>query len=488
MSPGPRPLPARGGQRILVVDDDRRVVELLQVALSANGFQVVCASNGEDALKVAVREQPDLVVLDVRLPRKSGFEVCEVLRHDPEDSGVPIILVSAMGETEMRVEGLARGADDFLAKPFSPKELVARIRRLLQRSEEQREVRLRNRALDGELVRAREESRRLSLELRRERGMKDTLLGLGRDLHRALDGDAVAQALLLAAQSKLGVGSAGLMVPAPGASTLRMACARGAAASTWERLELPTHGELARLVAGLARPVRRAELERFSEVASELQALTAAGVALLAPLMSVRGLEALLLVDERASGEDFQRADLDALAVLAEAGAVALHDALRFEESQGAWLAVVAALADEVEARAGKPARTRRVAALAALAAAELGLDAAEAAAVQRAAWLRAARALLPDPRDAAADRAAAGSASAALLLSSAEGLTSRRGELVPQILAAAECWEALRAEAVPCAEARERLEREAGLEWDGEVARAVARAAESAAGDLLEV
>src|SRR5206468_11147810 len=93
---------------ILVVDDDRRVVELLSIALGAYGYRVLQALDGDEALRVALRERPDLVVLDVRLPRKSGFEVCERLRQDPDDPHVPIIMVSAAAETESRLQGLAR--------------------------------------------------------------------------------------------------------------------------------------------------------------------------------------------------------------------------------------------------------------------------------------------------------------------------------------------------------------------------------------------
>ena len=119
---------------ILVVDDDRRVVELLAIALGAYGFRVLQAADGEEALQLAQRERPDLVVLDVRLPRKSGYEVCERLRQDPDDPHIPIIMVSAAVETEARLQGLARGADDYVPKPFHLEEVLARIRALLRRS------------------------------------------------------------------------------------------------------------------------------------------------------------------------------------------------------------------------------------------------------------------------------------------------------------------------------------------------------------------
>ena len=90
---------------ILVVDDDRRVVELMTIALNAYGYRVLQAADGEEALRVAAQERPDLVVLDVRLPKRSGYEVCELLRQDPDDPDIPIIMVSAAAETEARLQG-----------------------------------------------------------------------------------------------------------------------------------------------------------------------------------------------------------------------------------------------------------------------------------------------------------------------------------------------------------------------------------------------
>src|SRR5438874_2110923 len=110
MVPPPESRTGGSGYTVLVVDDDPRVVELLQIALGAHGFRVLAASNGDDALKSAAEEAPDLVILDVRLPRRSGLDVCECLRRDPETAHLPVIMVSALAETDARLAGLARGA------------------------------------------------------------------------------------------------------------------------------------------------------------------------------------------------------------------------------------------------------------------------------------------------------------------------------------------------------------------------------------------
>ena len=112
-----------------MVDDDKHVLELIEVAYTSHGFRVFTAADGHEAMQKTLTEHPDLLVLDVRLPKKTGFEVCEMLRRDPDEIHLPIILVSASGDTDARLKGFVAGADDFLAKPFSPRELIARSRR-----------------------------------------------------------------------------------------------------------------------------------------------------------------------------------------------------------------------------------------------------------------------------------------------------------------------------------------------------------------------
>jgi DNA-binding response OmpR family regulator len=314
---------------ILVVDDDRRVVDLLNIALAAHGYRVVSAGDGDEAVRVALGKRPDLVVLDVRLPKKSGLEVCEILRQDPDDPFLPIIMVSAASETEARLQGFARGADDYLAKPFSPKELVARIKRLLVRATEARESRRRGREAELELVRMRDDVKRAHAELRTEQRLRGLTIGIARDLHGALDVDELAGRFLLAVRTQVGVGVAALLAAERAGGPFGPAAIRGDGLDRIAGVEVRPDGELATLLAGMGRPVRRVELERFPELRAELPMFVARGISLLAPLRSVEGLEGLLVADERLDGEDATRLDLDVLGLLCEAAAVGLANARR---------------------------------------------------------------------------------------------------------------------------------------------------------------
>ncbi|HEV8639557.1 MAG TPA: response regulator transcription factor [Methylomirabilota bacterium] len=117
--------------RILIVDDEPEMVRGLEDNLGFEGYQTFTATNGEDALAVAAREAPDLVILDLMMPKMSGWEVCRALRAKGID--VPVIMLTARGEEADRVRGLELGADDYIAKPFSLRELLARVRAVLRR-------------------------------------------------------------------------------------------------------------------------------------------------------------------------------------------------------------------------------------------------------------------------------------------------------------------------------------------------------------------
>lgn len=116
---------------VLAVDDEAGILRLIKMELAAQGFRVVTASNGEEALAVAEEQRPDILLLDVIMPDMTGYEVMRKIR---EQSGAPIILVTARDSDSDKVRGLELGADDYLVKPFSPDELAARIRAVLRRS------------------------------------------------------------------------------------------------------------------------------------------------------------------------------------------------------------------------------------------------------------------------------------------------------------------------------------------------------------------
>jgi two-component system, OmpR family, phosphate regulon response regulator PhoB len=121
-------------ERILVVDDEPDIVALVAYHLMKSGYRVVTASTGIEAIAVARQDLPALIILDLMLPQKSGYEVLEELRMRPETQHVAVLMLTARKEEEDRIKGLALGADDYLTKPFSPQELVLRVGAILRRT------------------------------------------------------------------------------------------------------------------------------------------------------------------------------------------------------------------------------------------------------------------------------------------------------------------------------------------------------------------
>ncbi len=122
------------GQRILVVDDDRAIVRLVRAYLEQAGYQVLVAYDGDEALRSLRSDRPDLMVLDLMMPKRDGWEVTRIVRGDEGLAKVPIVILTARVEDQDKVIGLELGADDYVTKPFNPREVVARVRAVLRRT------------------------------------------------------------------------------------------------------------------------------------------------------------------------------------------------------------------------------------------------------------------------------------------------------------------------------------------------------------------
>ena len=122
---------------ILIVDDEQPIRTLLEYNLKQSNYETMTAVDGEEALEVIREQSPDLVLLDLMLPKLDGIDVCKTLRH--EENNVPIIMLTARGEEPDKILGLEIGADDYMTKPFSPREVLARVRAVLRRSDQQQQ-------------------------------------------------------------------------------------------------------------------------------------------------------------------------------------------------------------------------------------------------------------------------------------------------------------------------------------------------------------
>ncbi|MCJ7550682.1 MAG: response regulator [Anaerolineae bacterium] len=118
--------------KILVAEDERDIRELIVFSLQFAGFEVVSASNGAEAVELAARERPDLILMDVRMPRMTGYQACEAIKQIPETQNTPVIFLSAKGQESEIQEGLGAGATKYILKPFAPDDLTLQVKQVLE--------------------------------------------------------------------------------------------------------------------------------------------------------------------------------------------------------------------------------------------------------------------------------------------------------------------------------------------------------------------
>lgn len=338
-------------ETLLVVDDDVRVVELLQITLGGRGYNVLTAYDGETGLEMAESHIPDLVVLDVRLPRIGGFEVLQKIRARDSIRHVPVVLISANAATESRLQGLKLGADDYITKPFSPRELILRIRRILDRSRDRNLLLLKNEVLETEVRRSRDSL----LEMQQELGSNLTrisgLINRVLELDQAAPIEDVLERFVVAAVSGLDFGRTALLTPDDTSQDYVPRVSRGIDDNAVDRLSFATDGFLMRVLCNVARPMRVDEFEDFPEAQDEVGRLSAAGLSLVVPAFSGSELRGILVLGERDRATLLTRYDLKVLEILGHSIATALRNAQAFDDSQRTFFETTARLIASVEDR-----------------------------------------------------------------------------------------------------------------------------------------
>ncbi|HOY08485.1 MAG TPA: response regulator transcription factor [Candidatus Omnitrophota bacterium] len=173
---------------ILIVEDEKDIVKMLEYNLQKEGYRTVAVSNGEEVVRAAVQGQPDLILLDLMLPGMDGFAVCQELRKHGQTAAVPIIMLTAKSQEADKIVGLELGADDYVTKPFSPRELSARIKAVLRRSQRQRQtpeiLRIGDLAIDFSRIRVTFKDKVVDLTAKEFELLKTLIQARGRVLSR----------------------------------------------------------------------------------------------------------------------------------------------------------------------------------------------------------------------------------------------------------------------------------------------------------------
>ena len=340
----------------LVADEDPNVVEAILRALQSAHFRVSTALDGDDALRRVRNEMPELVIASWRLPRRNGLELCDTLRREPEHGDVPVLLLATKPDSEMRIEALAHGADDVLAKPIVARELIARAQRLVQRMRQTARHRRRATELERDLHRLELDARRSREQAAEERALRTLAGGLAGEWLRGLEVEDLDERILREACRQTGARSAALLTPSNG-GVWSATAVRGDLPERWQGFELPVAATCLEWLGAWRRPARREELERLPGMPAEISQLATFGVSLLAPLVTARGeVEALVACEDRPDGGPVGEIPRARLEALCSAAAVARATARRFRDQQDRAL--------ELLAEAHEPGTRRHEAAL----------------------------------------------------------------------------------------------------------------------------
>jgi len=384
----PTPLDRQGLESILVVDDDVRVIELLQITLTGRGYTVHTAFDGDAALDEVQRRGPDLVVLDVRLPRKSGFQVLESIRSAPETAHLPVILISANGANEARIQGLRKGADDYLIKPFSPRELIMKIRRILDRVADQKLLRVRNEALVEEVRKQREEMAQAQAEMSRSLLRIGTLLNRVEEINDRRSLDEVCEEFARTIAGDIGIEPVCVFMRDEEERAFIPRVWRGAREAAMLNLRLGAEAFLCRVLKLEGRTILLDELSAHPQASEDVRRLQVAGFTHLTPVMLDAEVVALLAGGNRGT-EPIDRLDVHLLSVLGRSAATAIQNAAAFDEVRHTFVDTTAQLVAAVESRYGNLAgHSQRVHDLGLRIAERMGLSAADRKAVSYTALL----------------------------------------------------------------------------------------------------
>jgi putative nucleotidyltransferase with HDIG domain len=338
--------------KILLADDDAGVLDALSRALGSRGHEVVTARSGDEALTLFAASPPDMLLLDLDLPDKSGFEVLDSIRSREAGPSVPVLFLARDARQETILRGLETGSDVYVKKPFRAREVVARVESHLRRARTRRDVEERNAFLEGEVIVSRENLERLNWELKRQILSFKTLVGLSQDLNRSLDWAELTKLFLLTVVGQVGANAVALYYEESEISVdLRFEGCRGIREETCSSLGFRRDwGLAARMpesseIFDLARPTRDRTVQRDAEL------LWKAGFRYACPIVVKGRLTGLLAAGGKIGGGEYSVADRLMLSSLCHLAATGLQNARLFRELQETYLSTVRALINTLEAK-----------------------------------------------------------------------------------------------------------------------------------------
>ncbi|MDD3642476.1 MAG: response regulator [Candidatus Krumholzibacteria bacterium] len=362
---------------ILIVDDDPNVVEIITDSLRSRGYVTESAYNGEDALRKYEDFKPDLVVLDVVLPGKNGLAVCGEIRARDVNYDVPVIMISANPIPDDLLETYLLGAQDFIRKPFSVKEILAKVDTFLSQACGRRDLREKNEILEDEVLKGQEDLKRVNRELKKKVFDMRTLFDLSQDLNRLRDPDDLVNVFFLTIAGQLGIGSLALFYArSDGDAYLTFAGGKGIRDGVLRAFQLSRAAGLSGHLLGGQEVVdlRRSALP--GEARREASFMAGLGFHYCYPLVVKSSLVGVVFFGGKVSGQRYRANELEMFRSICSSAATGLENARLYQELQSTYLSTIKVLVSTIEAKdAYTRGHTDRVALFARMIAEEMQLE-----------------------------------------------------------------------------------------------------------------
>jgi putative nucleotidyltransferase with HDIG domain len=337
---------------ILLVDDDPAVVEILTESLRRRGYATESAADGDQALEAYDRFRPDLVVLDVVLPKRDGFAVCDAIRARDIHRDVPVIMISADSIQDSMIKGLRSGAQDYLKKPFSLKEIVAKIENYLSQASRKKNLVEQNLQLEDQVLRGQADYTRINRELKKKVLDMRSLFGLSQDLNRILDPDDLIHVFCLTVVGQLGVSSVALFYAFDETDGyLSYIGGSGVSDGLLNSVRLPREIGLSKLLLGTHSVVKLDGREHAEDVRREAEYMLRFGFDYAYPLVMKSRIIGIVFIGGKVNQQEYSANELDLFKSICTSAATGLENARLYMELQATYLSTIKVLVSTIEAK-----------------------------------------------------------------------------------------------------------------------------------------
>ena len=362
---------------ILVVDDDPNVVEIITESLRSRGYNTEYAYDGESALRKYDEFLPDLVVLDVVLPKKDGFAVCDEIRTRDINRDVPVIMISGTAIPDNIMEGFKSGAQDYIKKPFSVKEMVAKVDNFLSQANKRKDLRQKNEHLEGEIQKNVDDLQKVNRELKKKVLDLRSIFDLSQDLNRLRDPEELINVFFLTIAGQLGIGSVCLFfAPTETESYLSYVGGRGIRDSVLRTVRLSRDTGMSHLLFTGQGTLDLRSDEMPDDSRREIEFMRDLGFQYGYPLIVKSSLIGIVFLGGKVSAQEYSTNDWEVFKSICSSFATGLENSRLYSELQSTYLSTIKVLVSTIEAKDSYTrGHTERVAMFARLIAEEMGLN-----------------------------------------------------------------------------------------------------------------